>query len=467
MTVWQALTFAHYQPQQWGSSSFLHRLFGSLRAWRASSQLLVWSEALGGLLLAVVYGAAPFVPSSALGLGLAAIAAYWFLLSLTDIDLRQATPIHWLVLLYWGVDVLATVLSPVRAAALVGLAKLTLYLLVFALAARVLRNPRLRSLLFSVVVITSLFVSIYGLNQWIYGVEELATWVDRNSVADFTSRVYSYLGNPNLLAAYLVPTTAFSAAAIGVWRGWLPKLLAITATGASGLCLILTYSRGGWLGFVAMVFVWAMLGLYWLQPRLPAAWRRWLFPVVLGGLVAILLIAVVGLEPLRVRALSIFVGREDSSNNFRINVWLAVLQMIQDRPWLGIGPGNTAFNLVYPLYQQARFTALSAYSVPLEVTVEGGLLGLAAFSWLLLVTAVTAVRQVSRLRRDRNPQAFWLMASLAGLAGMLGHGLFDTVLYRPEASTLWWLCIGAIASFWQPQSPDKQLVTPEKTDEKI
>ncbi|WP_338441466.1 IctB family putative bicarbonate transporter [Synechococcus elongatus IITB4] len=463
MTVWQALTFAHYQPQQWGRGSLLHRLFGSLQSWRASSQLLGWSEAIGGLLLALVYGAAPVVPSTAIGLGLAAIAAYWVLLSLTDSDLQQATPIHWLVLLYWGVAAVATVLSPVRSAAIVGLARLTLYLLTFALAARILRNPRLRSLVLSVIVVTSLFVSAYGLNQWIYGVEALATWVDPNSVAEFTSRVYSYLGNPNLLAAYLVPTTAFSAAAIGAWRGWLPKLLAIAATGASSLCLILTYSRGGWLGFVAMIFVWTMLGLYWFQPRLPAPWRRWLFPVVLGGLVAILLIAVVGLEPLRVRALSIFVGREDSSNNFRINVWLAVLQMIQDRPWLGIGPGNTAFNQVYPLYQQARFTALSAYSVPLEVMVEAGVIGLASFIWLLLVTTVTAVRQLTRLRRDRDPQSFWLIASLAGLAGMLGHGLFDTVLYRPEVSTLWWLCIGSIASFWQPQAT----VLPADSDEKM
>ena len=40
--------------------------------------------------------------------------------------------------------------------------------------------------------------------------------------------------------------------------------------------------------------------------------------------------------------------------------------MIQARPWIGIGPGNSAFNLIYPLYQQPGYTALSAYSVPLD-----------------------------------------------------------------------------------------------------
>ncbi len=88
----------------------------------------------------------------------------------------------------------------------------------------------------------------------------------------------------------------------------------------------------------------------------PPLWRR-LFPVLLlAGGTALLVLVVTQVEPLRVRAMSLLVGREDSSNNFRINVWLAALDMIRDRPWIGIGPGNNAFNLIYPLYQQPSST---------------------------------------------------------------------------------------------------------------
>ena len=59
------------------------------------------------------------------------------------------------------------------------------------------------------------------------------------------------------------------------------------------------------------------------------------------------------LEPIRTRGESAG-GARDSSNNFRINVWLAAIAMVQERPWLGIGPGNDAFNSIYPLYQQPR-----------------------------------------------------------------------------------------------------------------
>jgi putative inorganic carbon (HCO3(-)) transporter len=94
---------------------------------------------------------------------------------------------------------------------------------------------------------------------------------------------------------------------------------------------------------------------------------------------------------------------------------------------------------------------LSAYSVILEVAVETGIIGLACFLWLLLVTVVHGWRQLTRLREAANRQGFWLIGAIATLFGMLGHGLFDTVIYRPEINTLWWLMIALIAShYMQP-----------------
>jgi len=177
-------------------------------------------------------------------------------------------------------------------------------------------------------------------------------------------------------------------------------------------------------------------------------WKRWALPVLLGGAAAFVVVAVLSVDALRTRVMSIFVGREDSSNNFRINVWTAVIDMIKDRPILGIGPGNDAFNMVYPLYQRPNYNALSAYSVFLEVTVEAGLIGLFTFLWLLLVTFTQGWNQLQRLRETQDIQGYWLMGALASMAGMLGHGLVDTVWYRPQISTLWWLCMALVASFY-------------------
>jgi putative inorganic carbon (HCO3(-)) transporter len=121
---------------------------------------------------------------------------------------------------------------------------------------------------------------------------------------------------------------------------------------------------------------------------------------------------------------------------------------------IGIGPGHNSFNQVYPLYQRPRYTALSAYSVFLEVAVETGLAGLGCFLWLMIVTFNNAFVQVQRLRQSRSVDGFWLMGALATVTGMLAHGTVDTIWFRPEVNTLWWLMVAIIASYWTPIPED-------------
>lgn len=414
-----------------------------------------WADGIGLLLVLLVFGLAPFVSTTLLGLLLLACAGFWGLITISDESGSGSTPVHLLVLLYWGIATVATALSPVREEAFSGWLKLTLYLLLFALMARLLRSPRLRSILITLYLHVAVLVSVVGLRQWFFGASALATWVDPESSLAGTTRVYSYLGNPNLLAAYLLPATVFSAAAVFAWRGWMPKALALVMFVVNSACLILTFSRGGWIGYVIAGFLLLLLLVYWLSYTWPRFWRIWALPIVLGVSMAVVVVAVATVDPLRDRVSSIFVGREDSSNNFRLNVWAAVQDMIRDRPILGIGPGNEAFNRVYPRFQRTGYTALSAYSIFLEIAVETGVIGFSCFLWLLLVTLNQGWMQLQRLKRLRNREGFWLMAAIATMIGMLTHGMVDTVWYRPQVSTLWWLMLALIASYYLPPAPDK------------
>ncbi|NJL21418.1 MAG: putative bicarbonate transporter, IctB family, partial [Leptolyngbyaceae cyanobacterium SM1_3_5] len=373
------------------------------------------------------------------------------------VGLRRFTLV---VLLYWGISIVATALSPVKSAALVGCGRLTLYLLMFALAARVLRSPRLRSILILVYLLATALVSVVGLRQWFFGADALATWVDAESTLAGTTRVYSFLGNPNLLAAYLLPAVVFSGAAVFAWKRWTAKAMALLLTVTNAACLVLTFSRGGWIGFVVASFAAMVLLVHWFSVYLPRLWRRLAMPIVLGVSASVIVLAVATVEPLRDRVGSMFVGREDSSNNYRINVWSGVIEMIRDRPIIGIGPGNSAFNKIYPRYQRTGFSALSAYSILLEVLVETGIIGFTCFLWLLLVAFNQGWVQLQRLRSTRNASGFWLMAAIATMFGMLAHGLVDTVWYRPQVSTLWWLMVGLIASFYQPLVRDSAIDSP-------
>ncbi len=455
--VWQVLTLQGTSTPQWMQSSYLHRLTGLFQAWRKDSWVLRWADGIGMALVVLVFVAAPFVSTTLTGLLLLGCAAFWLVMTLTDADGLGMTPIHLLVGLYWAIATLATAFSPVRAEATEGWIKLTLYLMMFLMMARLLRSPLLRSTLIAIYLHVATFISIVGLRQWFFGADALATWVDPESALAGTTRVYSYLGNPNLLAGYLIPATMLGAAAFFAWKGWGAKILAVVMVAVNAACLVLTFSRGGWIGFVVAGFAFLLLLIYWILPVLPRFWRLWLMPMVLGGTTAFLAIAISTVEPLRERVASIFVGREDSSNNFRINVWNAVIKMITDRPILGIGPGNDAFNVVYPYYQEPGYTALSAYSVYLEIAVETGIIGLVCFVWLLVVTFSNGWVQLQLLRQTRSREGFWLIGAIATMLGMLSHGLVDTVWYRPQMSTLWWLMIALVASYVSmAMQPDRQ-----------
>ncbi len=446
--------------------------------------MLRWGDLGGAALVGLVFAIAPFVSDdkSSLAVLLTACAGFWLLLTVSDDNGSDAgslspglpefqptrnfwqnlaqsyrasplsTPIHFLVLLYWSISAVATGLSPVKRAALTGLSKLTLYLILFALMARVLRSPRIRSWIIAIYLHAALAVSVYGIQQKMSGVAALATWVDPTSPSAKEPRVYSYLGNPNLLAAYLLPAIALSLMAFFVWRHWGPKLLAATMVAVDSACLYFTGSRGGWIGFAVMMLVLVILLFHWWSLYMPRFWRTLALPIGLGTIAAVIVLGVLVIEPFRDRVSSIFVGRNDSSNNFRMNVWSAVIEMIRDRPILGIGPGNVAFNKIYPIYQRPRFTALSAYSIPLEIAVETGVVGLTCFLWLLLVTFNVGWKQIQRLRLARNRDGFWLMGAIATLLGLLSHGFVDTVWYRPQVNTLWWLMIALIASYYSPEA---------------
>ncbi|MBF2079413.1 MAG: putative bicarbonate transporter, IctB family [Synechococcales cyanobacterium T60_A2020_003] len=450
-SLWQTISLANLSPYEWGRSSYTHRLAGLVHSWRGGSRLLQWADFIGLILILLVFVLAPYISTTLIGVLLLSCAAFWALLTLSDDARPHLTPIHLPVLLYWFISVFATALSPVKAQAIEGLIKLTLYMLLFALLARLLRSPLVRSSVITGYLLTALLVSVMGIRQWFFGVDALATWVDPDSAIAGTTRVYSYLGNPNLLAAYLLPASMFSAAAVFAWKRWIPKALAALMFVINSACLVVTFSRGGWIGFVFAGFVLLLLLVNHWSVRLPRFWQKWAVPFVLAASAGFVLFAVMSVEPLRDRAASIFAGREDSSNNFRINVWMAVIEMVKDRPFLGIGPGNAAFNKVYPFYQQPGYTALSAYSILLEIAVETGFIGLSCFLWLLTVTFNQGRIWLTQMRQDWNREVFWLMAAIATMVGMLMHGMVDTVWYRPQVSTLWWLMLAIVSSYYQFQ----------------
>ena len=397
---------------------------------------------IAGLVVCALMAGLPLLTRGGVGLLITASGLLWILWALRTPPGRLGTINLW-ILAILAVALLATGFSPVPVAAVNGLAKLVSYLGVYALLRQLLaHSPVWWDRIVAALLAGELITAVLGIRQLYGNTEELARWADPNSVANGTIRIYGTLENPNLFAGFLLPILPLAAVALLRWQTPLRRLYAAAGLGVGLVALVLTYSRGAWMGMVASLGV-LMLLLALRQTRSwPPLWRRLVPLVLLVGATVVLVVLVSQVEPLRVRVLSLVAGREDSSNNFRLNVWQAAIDMIQARPWLGIGPGNTAFNLIYPLYQQPKFNALSAYSIPLEIAVEAGIPGVLVLLGLL----VSAVRTGLRLGKGDGPLALPALASLAIVAGLGVQGLTDTIFFRPEVQLIGWFAMAVLAA---------------------
>ena len=409
---------------------------------RPADLVLLRLEWLSGGVLVLLLTGLPLFTRGGLSLVIAAVALLWLLWSLCSPPEEIGAISGWLLLIL-GIAVLTTGFSPVPMAAAKGLLKLLSYLSVYALIRKLLAcNPSWWDRLLAGLLSGGLLSSVLALRQLYASTEELARWADPNSISTGTIRIYGPLGNPNLLAGYLLPLLPVAAVALLRWKGIGSRMFAGTTLILGVAATVWTYSRGGWIGMLVGLATLMLLLILRTTRHWPPIWRRLLPLAVLLLAAALLTVAATKLEPIRTRVASLLAGRGDSSNNFRINVWLAAIDMIQDRPWLGIGPGNAAFNSVYPLYQQPKFNALSAYSVPLELLVEMGLPGLIAGLGLLWSALQRGLRGLTL----PQPAAGAALASLAAITGLLTQGITDTIFFRPEVQLIGWFCLATLAA---------------------
>jgi putative inorganic carbon (HCO3(-)) transporter len=317
----------------------------------------------------------------------------------------------------------------------------------------------------SVLVVFGLFETALAYLQSTSKVAELATWTDPSTnPEDQLTRVYGSLKpyNPNLLAAYLIAT-------LGASTWWLGQLLAkltqasilkrkilpwlglcILALGAMTFGVILTGSRGGYLGVAGMAL--AGFGvviplLLWFDETLkPVTWLKKAWLGMMIALLALVGVVILKSSALQHRIASILAFREDSSISYRLNVYASAWRMFVDNLWVGIGPSNTVFKKVYGFYMTPGYNALGAYSVPLEIAVEQGILGLsAAFAFSQYLKIKTLEIMTKANQSVSLHQKMSVATGLIALVGFLWHGLFDTIWYRPTIQLLFWFFVAVWA----------------------
>jgi len=237
------------------------------------------------------------------------------------------------------------------------------------------------------------------------------------------TRLVLFREHPNFLAPYFgfhACLAAGLAAIAGGWRraGWIAAVLLLIAS------TVLTDSRTG---IAAMALALALVpGFYLLLAlsRRLGLLRLGLLAVALTGLLA------AGLAFGGAARLAGRLERFEASIDFRIDAWRNALLVIEQHPWIGVGP-NT-FLAIADFAPGSRFynarEVPHPHNVPLYVGQSAGLPALAAFlGWVLAVMLVLWRRAAGGDDPVARPL---LLASLAALIGLLTADLLDLGLAK-------------------------------------
>jgi putative inorganic carbon (HCO3(-)) transporter len=361
---------------------------------------------------------------------------------------RKVTGLDIPVWFFIGLNVVATASSHYLPESVRGLLKLFIYMISYFLFTAVFQQRRRKFVIVAVLLVTALAECLYGFYQYKNHVEPLATWEDP-TVEEKGTRIFGTVGNPNLLAGYLVPLAPLAAClcvpALQAKRNIFLFLMAAAMALIITMATVLTGSRGSYLGLCVALGSLMLIGVAYSWQKYPRTRLPVLVAAILIPIVVVLLVNYLpALASVKQRVLSVFAGGEHSSNAYRLNVYRSSLQMFKDNWWIGIGPGNQTFRLAYGLYMVSGFDALGTYCVPLEVAVEAGFAAVIGFG--LLVISTLARGHIFFWDKNCHPVDRWLVAGAsAGLLGMMAHGLVDTVFYRPQVQFIFWLLIALIS----------------------
>jgi len=342
---------------------------------------------------------------------LAVLAVLW-LLGLRDKAARvsESFPLAWPVAAFVAATLLSALRSGNPAASLLGskslLLLLVLYVLVRALPDVEAANRFLTGLFLLLAAHAGLSILQVTLCPWggPVGVPVLGRFFHRCDRAHGFFSIYMTLAGVLTLILLATLPRLLTKPQRREWRTFLPWAV-------SGLALVLTFTRGAWLGFLSGA---TALSLYL---------RRFGPLAVIGAVLLVTPLLYVSSVPIRERLHKL---EDPGTIRERLYMWESGWAIFRDHPLTGVGPGQV--KVVFPGYarpEAVRKTTSHVHNTPLQILAERGALGLAAWVWIWVAFFVRAGRLLGRLGPAQGRERGLVAGSLCAIAGFLVAGLSE------------------------------------------
>lgn len=278
-------------------------------------------------------------------------------------------------------------------------------------------------------VVVGVLVSFYGFYQMVAPNDlRVGAWVD-NEMFNISFRVYSTLGNPNVLGEYFLLVIPLAVAFMFSAKTWFQRILWAGCFGIMMLCLVLTYSRGCWIGICLAAAIFMIMYD-----------RRF----ILVGIAALVVAPFILPDSIMYRLTSIG-DMTDTSTSYRVYIWLGSIAMLKDFWFSGIGPGEVAYNTLYPSYAYSNVTTPHAHNLFLQTMCDTGVCG----TVLLVLIIYSGVRTLcTAYNRETNKEnRLFQAAGIASIAGFLVQSMFDYTFYNYRVMLLFWGFLGIYLLF--------------------
>jgi O-antigen ligase len=330
----------------------------------------------------------------------------------------------------------AAAFSLMRSDSLKALPLYIAYFMLFYITSVILREKKTFKLIFSSFIISALVVSLYGIYQYFFAkVSTAMAWVDIEQFPELKTRVYATLENPNVLAEYLGLIIPVLIALIFATKKPCKKAIISICLIPMLLCFLLTFSRGAWLGLAFALVLFAALKE-----------KRLLIILIIVAIISPLFLPEVMVD--RIQSIG---SLEDSSNTFRITIWIATIRMIKDYWLTGVGLGLSPFSKIYRNYMIAGTPAMHAHNLYLQLGLEMGIAGLLVILWLV----ISAYSKAFKVMNGESRWSSYIATGiLAALSGHLLHGLFDYVWYSPKIVLMFWMMFGMMSALSSKEAID-------------
>ena len=343
-------------------------------------------------------------------------------------SLKRIDPVFIIYFLSIAASAVYSMFGAARGAASLTTSLLYLAAIAFAflIANTYFEQPRL-ILLIRVLVAAAALVALYGIYQFLRGIPIDVTQTDQTTggASLAMGRADSTLGNPNVMAAWLLLVIPFSAALAFFAKNWLRRVFAASVTLLLVVGLLLTQSRSGWVGlFVAgVVFVflidWRLIPLFAIAGALS-------IPFWPGFILDRLLIA-----------------GTDTSSVYRWTIYAGSLRMALANWATGIGIGLEYFkryinNYVYFAYETAP---VHSHNLFLQIWLESGIVAILSFLWAMARLIKKGARSMKPNGTD-NEMRYILVACISAIIGFLVMGCFEYVWFFPRCMNHFFMIVG-------------------------